>query len=168
MECQHQQQPTASRICHYPRLGRASKDQEQRPKVKSALKTLIRHTSLAEPLQALINPTTPPELQRHVLQRLLPLLQSSTSARLGFVTSGALQRVTRVLQQAGSGTELHGRLEVLLEGEQLRDTTVLVVLPSPYLQKLRLQCIRDASSPLLGVKALLWYFSATQCLVFLD
>jgi hypothetical protein len=89
----------------------AGKSQQQQAKVKAAVKRLIRTTTSASALLGLLQATTPLQLQRHILQRLLPLLQEQPTARLECLTSGALQQLPGLVQQAGSGTKLHSRLE---------------------------------------------------------
>jgi hypothetical protein len=89
----------------------ASKCQQQQAKVKAAVKRLIRTTTNAGALLGLLQAATPLHLQRHVLQRLLPLLQDQPSARLECLTSGVLQQLPGLVQQAGSGTKLHSRLQ---------------------------------------------------------
>lgn len=64
-----------------------------RSKTKTAIKAVIRSCNLTAPLEVLVAPTTPPEIARHLLGRLVPLLQDAPKARQQFVTSGALARL---------------------------------------------------------------------------
>ena len=48
---------------------------DPRSKLKSAIKAAIRSCTATAPLEAFVAPTTPPELSKHLLARLVPLLQ---------------------------------------------------------------------------------------------
>ena len=52
-----------------------SSQADPRSKLKSAIKAAIRSCTATAPLEAFVSPTTPPELSKHLLARLVPLLQ---------------------------------------------------------------------------------------------
>ena len=52
-----------------------SSQADPRSKLKSAIKAAIRSCTATAPLEAFVAPTTPPELAKHLLARLVPLLQ---------------------------------------------------------------------------------------------
>ena len=64
--------------------------------LKSAIKSLVRGCDKADALQSFVAQSTPPQLLKHLLRRLEPLLRDSPKARQAFVTSGALMRMQGV------------------------------------------------------------------------
>jgi hypothetical protein len=78
---------------------------ELKNKLKSAVKAIIRSCNTTAPLESFVSPGTPPELAKHLLARLVTLLQESPKARQQMVTSGALAR----LQKAIPGLDTKGR-----------------------------------------------------------
>mmetsp|Transcript_12311 Transcript_12311/g.26576 ORF Transcript_12311/g.26576 Transcript_12311/m.26576 type:complete len:521 (-) Transcript_12311:277-1839(-) len=78
---------------------------ELRAKLKSAIKAVLYNVNSSEPLHPYINLDTPPDIYKHLLRKLKPLL-ASPKARQAFVTSGALMR----LQQAIPGLDEKGTM----------------------------------------------------------
>ena len=70
---------------------------EKKVKLKSAIKATIRSCNAAGPLENFVDPYGSPEISKHVLARLVPLLEASPKARQQFVTCGALQRLQEAM-----------------------------------------------------------------------
>eukprot|EP00798_Chlamydomonas_sp_ICE-L_P023988 gene23988-9564_t len=75
-------------------------------KLKSSIKALIRGCSATGSLEAFVAESTPPELLKHFLRQLLPMIEATPKARQQFVTSGALMRLQRVLGLVGENSGL--------------------------------------------------------------
>ncbi|GAX72596.1 hypothetical protein CEUSTIGMA_g52.t1 [Chlamydomonas eustigma] len=84
---------------------RSKQSEALRSKLKSSIKATIRSCNATGPLETFVAKETPPELSKHLLARLVTLLQVGPKARQQLVTSGALAR----LQEALPGLDPKGR-----------------------------------------------------------
>jgi hypothetical protein len=81
---------------------------ENQPKLKAALKAVIRNCSSAEALQGMVGGGVPPVVLRHVLAALVPLLAASPKVRQAFVVCGALERVQQIAAVVGGDERTPG------------------------------------------------------------
>lgn len=80
--------------------GRVPKSQtERKAKLKSAIKAAVRNCNQTGALESFVDPYGPPELSKHVLARLFPLLEKNPKSRQQLVTSGALQRLQEAMAE---------------------------------------------------------------------
>jgi hypothetical protein len=82
---------------------------EKKVKLKSAIKATIRSCTVAASLENFVDPYGSPEISKHVLARLVPLLEASPKARQSFVTCGALQRLQEAMSSLCATGEKHGQ-----------------------------------------------------------
>lgn len=91
---------------------------EKKTKLKSAIKATIRNCSSAGSLENFVDPYGAPEISKHVLARLVPLLESSPKSRQQFVTCGALQRLQEAMASlCPSGEKFAQAINVLFPTE---------------------------------------------------